>query len=121
MDKKGVMLMKIKFWTIFLITFAIETGITYFLSSQFSVRFIEVMFFTGIVFLITSIYFSGGLSYIKEQQDAKTHAETGFTPFVEPPTIFRRGPFFIASLTFFLIGLIFFILLLTEIIPPVSL
>lgn len=99
--------MKIKFWTIFLITFAIETGITYFLSSQFSVPFIEVIFFTGIVFLITSIYFSGGLPYIKEQQDAKTRAETGFTPFVEPPTIFRRGPFFFASLTFFLSDLYF--------------
>lgn len=111
--------MRIKFWLIFLITFAIETSLTYFLSSQFSVRFIEVMFFTGIVFLLTSIYFSGGFSYIKEQQDARTRAETGFTQGIEPPSVFRRGPFFTASLTFFLIGLLFFILLLTEIIPPV--
>lgn len=106
-----------KIWFFFLLTLAVETAITYFAASKFSVRFIEVMFFSGMLFAGITFYFSSSGGVISDFSSSQASAQTGYIQKREP-FIFRKGPVFLASLLFFLIGLLFFILLISGVIPP---
>lgn len=99
---------------IMIVVFIVEVLMTYFIASFFSVRLIEVMFFTGIVFAGGTFYFSssgGAISRLFASQ------QTGIILKRERFT-YNLGPIFTASIIFFLIGLVFFILLVWGIIPP---
>ena len=102
---------------IFLVTFVIEVVITYFVASKFSVRFIEVMFFTGIAFAAISFYFSSSGGAVSSFTSSQISAQTGIIQKSET-FVFKRGPIFTSSIIFFLIGLVLFILLLLGIIAP---
>ena len=102
---------------ILLITFVIEAAITYFVASKFSVRFIEVMFFTGAAFSVISFWFSSSGGTATRFIDSQVSAQTGFIQKREP-FVFKRGPIFTSSVIFLIIGLVLFILLISGIIPP---
>ncbi|WP_257391495.1 hypothetical protein [Cytobacillus gottheilii] len=112
-------MIRTKFITIFLVTFVVEAALTFFIATTFSVRFIEVMFFTGIAFAAISFYFSSSGGIISDYSSSQASAQTGFIQKREP-FVFRRGPIFTSSIIFFFIGLILFILLTSGIIPPVQ-
>ncbi|MBD8026076.1 hypothetical protein H9636_05335 [Ureibacillus sp. Re31] len=109
--------MRKKYIIIFLITLVIEAVLTFFVAEAFSVRFIEVMFFTGIAFAIISFYFSSSGGILSDYNAAQTSAQTGIIQKREE-LVFRFGPIFISSIIFFFIGLVLFILLISGIIPP---
>ncbi|WP_231735020.1 hypothetical protein [Bacillus sp. FJAT-29937] len=88
-----------------------------FVATKFSVRFIEVMFFTGIAFAAISFYFSSSGGIVSNYSSSQVSAQTGLIQKREK-FVFRRGPIFTSSIIFFLIGLVLFILLITGIIPP---
>lgn len=96
-----------------------ETAITFWVASKFSVRFIELMFFTGMAFTAISFYFSSSGGVISDFSSSQASAQTGFIQKRES-FVFRRGPLFTSSLIFFMIGLVLFILLISGIIPPVN-
>jgi len=100
-----------------IVTLIVEVIITYFIASFFSVRFIEVMFFTGIAFAGGTFYFSSSGGAMSRLYTSQVSAQTGIIHERERFKV-KLGPVFIASLIFFLIGLVFFILLVTGIIPP---
>ncbi|MEH7346430.1 hypothetical protein V7122_21530 [Bacillus sp. JJ1532] len=107
--KKGII--------IFLVTIIIETGLTIFLASFFSVRFIELMFFAGVAFSALTIWFSSSGGTITNYQNSKIGASTGI---IQNREEFKLRPNYVvyASILFLFIGLIIFILLLTNVIPP---
>jgi hypothetical protein len=113
----GGRLMQIKNIIIILLTLIVEVGITYFIASKFSVRFIEVMFFTGLAFAAVSFYFSSSGGNISDMQSSIISAQTGLIQKKEP-FVFKRGPIFTSSAIFLLVGLVLFISLLSGLIPP---
>ncbi|TFI47685.1 hypothetical protein E4O93_11450 [Diaphorobacter sp. DS2] len=109
--------MRTKYFIIFLLAFLAEAGVTFFVASTFSVRFIEVMFFTGMAFAGLSFYFSSSGGVISDFSSSQASAQTGFIQKREA-FVFRRGPVFTSSIIFFSIGLVLFILLISGVIPP---
>ncbi|MCM3706834.1 hypothetical protein M3205_14035 [Cytobacillus firmus] len=109
--------MRTKYFIVLLLTFLIEAGVTLFVASTFSVRFIEVMFFTGMAFAGLSFYFSSSGGVIADFSSSNASAQTGFIQKREV-FVFRRGPVFTSSIIFFCIGLVLFILLISGVIPP---
>jgi hypothetical protein len=101
------------------ITLLIEIGLTYLIAEKFSVRFIEVMFFSGLLFSVISFWFSSSGGTATRFIDSQISAQTGL---IQKPQrfIFRINPIFIASVSFLVIGLLFFILLIIGTIPPVQ-
>lgn len=102
---------------IIIIAWIVEISLTYWVATIFSVRFIEVMFFTGIAFTLGTFYFSSSGGAMSRLYTSQVSAQTGIIHERERFKV-KLGPVFIASLIFFLIGLVFFILLVTGIIPP---
>ncbi|MEY9975220.1 hypothetical protein [Lysinibacillus sp. RC79] len=102
---------------IMIVAFIVEVLITYFIASFFSVRFIEVMFFTGIAFAGGIFYFSSSGGAISRVFASQVSGQTGIIQKREQFT-YKIGPIFITSVIFFLIGLVFFLLLVWGIIPP---
>lgn len=109
--------MNIKNIIIIVLTIIVEIIITYLIASKFSVRFIEVMFFSGMFFAAISFYFSSSGGKISEYYSSQLSGQTGIIQKKEP-FVFKRGPIFTASAIFFIVGLVFFILLVSGIIPP---
>jgi hypothetical protein len=103
---------------IFIITFLIEVGLTYFITEKLSIRFIELMFFSGLVFSVFSFWFSSSGGTYTRFIDSTISGQTGLIPKWQTLK-FNNNPIFMASLVFTLIGLIFFVLLVSEVIPPV--
>lgn len=102
---------------IFTLTLFVEIALTIILASLFSVRFIELMFFTGIAFTAFTIWFSSSGGAMTRHIDSQTSAMTGIMMKREEFTLSPNYAVF-ASVTFLAIGLIFFVLLVTNIIPP---
>ncbi|MGY4795699.1 hypothetical protein MHB40_11740 [Lysinibacillus sp. FSL K6-0057] len=102
---------------IIIIAWIVEISLTYWIATMFSVRFIEVMFFTGVAFTLGTFYFSSSGGAMSRLFASQVSAQTGIIHERERFKV-TLGPVFIASLVFFLIGLVFFILLVTGIIPP---
>lgn len=109
MSRKNIIIM--------IVAFIVEIIITYFIASFFSVRFIEVMFFAGIVFAGGTFYFSSSGGAMSRLFASQASGQTGIVQKREQFT-YQIGPIFITSLIFFLIGLVFFLLLVWGIIPP---
>jgi hypothetical protein len=103
---------------IFIITIVVETAITYFVSTKLAIRFIEIMFFSGLTFSVISFWFSSSGGTVTRFHESQVSAQTGIIQ-KRSELIVRKGPIFIASLTFMFIGLIIFILLIKGIIPAV--
>ncbi|MEE3896918.1 hypothetical protein [Priestia megaterium] len=101
-----------------ILTLIIETALTIIISWNLSIRFIELMFFTGLFCSVCLAWFTSNSSTISRFIDAQNSARTGIVHQREESR-FRNGPAFKASLIFLFIGLIFFILLVTGVIPPV--
>ncbi|WP_102275028.1 hypothetical protein [Cytobacillus massiliigabonensis] len=100
----------------FTFTLIIEIGLTIILARLFSVRFIELMFFTGIAFSTITIWFSSSGGAMTRHIDSQTSAMTGIMMKREE-FILRLNYVVLASVTFLVIGLIFFVLLITNMIP----
>jgi len=100
-------------------TLVIETVITLLISWKLSIRFIELMFFIGIACSFFIFWFTSKGGAVSQYIDSQNSALTGIVQ-ERDPLRFRIGPAFKVSLLFLLIGLIFFILLVTNIIPPVK-
>ncbi|OZT10602.1 hypothetical protein CHN50_21190 [Priestia aryabhattai] len=101
-----------------ILTLIIETALTIIISWKLSIRFIELMFFTGLFFSFCLAWFTSNGSNISKFIDAQNSARTGIVQQREE-FVFRNGPAFKSSLIFLCIGLTFFILLVTGVIPPV--
>jgi len=103
---------------IFVITLLIEAGLTYACSSFLSIRFIELMFFSGLLFSVLTFWFSSNSAH----SHYKTHSMRLMSGanIEHNPFRLRWTAYFLASLSFTGVGLIFFVLLLTDVIPPVS-
>ncbi len=117
LKREGGFLMNRKYFIMMVIAFMIEFVLTYWIASVFSVRFIEVMFFTGAAFTLGTLYFTSSGGAMSRFFAAQSGAITGIIQ-ERDRFQFKAGPVFIASLLFVLIGLVFFILLVTGIIPP---
>ncbi|PWW28471.1 hypothetical protein DFO73_106287 [Cytobacillus oceanisediminis] len=102
---------------IMLITLLAESVITLFISRALSIRFIEIMFFAGVVFTALSVWFSGSGGTVTRFIDITTSARTGLLTKREE-FHFRPNYVVLGSAIFLLIGLVLFILLLTNVIPP---
>ncbi|CEG27105.1 hypothetical protein [Bacillus sp. B-jedd] len=111
--------MKIKTIIIFLLTLVVEAVITYFAAVKFSVRFIELMFFAGLLFATVSFLFSSSGGRVSEFHSSQISGQTGLI-LKKEPLVFKKGPIFTASALFLLVGLVLFILLFTGVIPPKS-
>ncbi|OEH94217.1 hypothetical protein BFG57_09200 [Bacillus solimangrovi] len=111
--------MRTKDLIILLVTFVVEVVLTFVVASKFSVRFIELMFFTGIAFAAISFYFSSSGGIVSDFSSSQANAQTGIIQKRET-FVFRRGPVFTSSIIFFSIGFVFFILLISGIISPVQ-
>ena len=109
--------MNIKNIIVIALTLIVEIMITFLIASKFSVRFIEVMFFSGMFFTAISFYFSSSGGKISEFYSSQLSAQTGIIQKKES-FVFRRGPIFTASAIFFIVGLVFLVLLISGIIPP---
>jgi hypothetical protein len=106
-----------KSFVIFIIVFLIEAGLTYFIAEKFSIRFIEIMFFSGLIISVASFWFSSSGGTFTRFIDGSISGQTGLTQKWQRFK-FTNNPIFMASLIFTLIGLIFFILLVSNVIPP---
>lgn len=84
----------------------------------FSIRFIEIMFFSGVAFTALTVWFSGSGGMVTRFIDSRASAMTGFLSTREEFS-FRPNYAVLGSVIFLLIGLLFFILLLTNVIPPI--
>jgi len=115
--KRGGVYMSRKNLIIMIVALIVEVVITYYIASFFSVRFIEVMFFTGMAFAGGTIYFSSSGGSLSRLFNSQVSGQTGIVLKREEFT-FKIGPIFTASIIFFLIGLIFFVLLISGVIPP---
>ncbi|WP_155591061.1 hypothetical protein [Lysinibacillus cavernae] len=109
--------MRRKHYLIMVIALVVEILLTYWIAQMFTVRFIEVMFFTGIVFTLGTFYFSSSGGAMSRLFASQVSAQTGIIHERERFQV-KLGPIFFASLLFFLVGLVFFLLLVTGIIPP---
>jgi len=111
--------MRSKNLIIMIVAFIVEVLMTYFIASFFSVRFIEIMFFTGIAFAGCTFYFSSSGGAMTRLFASQISGQTGIIQKREKFT-YQIGPIFITSVIFFLIGLVLFLLLVWGIIPPVE-
>lgn len=102
---------------LFFLTLCIEAVITYFVASTFSVRFIEVMGMIGAICIGLFLLFTSGGGPISNFFTARNAGITGIIQKREA-FVFEKGTVFFASVVYFGIGLIFFILLVTDVIPP---
>lgn len=104
---------------IVILTLIIESILTLLVSWKLSIRFIELMFFIGLFCSVCLAWFTSNGSTISRFIDAQNSARTGIVQQREEFR-FRKGPAFKASLLFLFVGLIFFILLITNVIAPVK-
>ncbi|KRE00631.1 hypothetical protein ASE46_28995 [Bacillus sp. Root239] len=102
-----------------LLTLIVESIFTFLISWKLSIRFIEIMFFTGLFCSVCLAWFTSNGSTISRFIDAQNSARTGIVQEREEFR-FRNGPAFKTSLLYLLVGLIFFILLITDVIAPVK-
>ncbi|SOC41540.1 hypothetical protein [Ureibacillus acetophenoni] len=102
---------------LFFLTLIIEGVITFLVASAFSVRFIEVMGILGAVICALIYLLTSGGGSVSDFFTARNAAITGIIQKRES-FVFKRGPVFFASLVYFGVGLIFFILLVSSVIPP---
>ncbi|PYF08926.1 hypothetical protein [Ureibacillus chungkukjangi] len=109
--------MRKRYFLIMTAAFIIELFITYLVALLFSVRIIEVMFFTGVVLSVIILFFTSSGGIISNMSSAEISARTGIMQKNEP-FIFKRGPIFMASILLLIIGLVLFILLIQGVIPP---
>lgn len=49
----------------------VETAIVYFCSENFSIRFLDSMFYVGVFFIISSLFFSSNGGFISNLSDSK--------------------------------------------------
>lgn len=110
---------KTKTVLVIIISLIIESVLTFLVASAFSVRFIEVMFFMGLLFACGIFYFTSGGGLSSNFFSSLQSAGTGIIQKRESFE-FKSGPVFLTSVIFCIIGLVFFILLVTEIIPAVK-
>ena len=103
----------------FFLTLCIEAVITYFVAHAFSVRFIEVMGIIGAICSGLLLFLTSGGGSFSNFFTGRNAGMTGINQKREA-FVFKKGPVFFASVVFFGIGLIFFILLVTQVIPPVQ-
>lgn len=103
---------------IFVISLIVETAITYYVAEKISIRFIELMFFGGITFSMITFWFSSSGGIFTKYSESEASAMTGIIQ-KRSELVFRKGPVFMASLAFMLIGLVIFILLIAGVIPEV--
>ncbi|RHW38156.1 hypothetical protein D1B31_15400 [Neobacillus notoginsengisoli] len=111
--------MKTKNLVVFLLTSVVEAAIAYFAALKFSVRFIELMFFAGLLFATVTFFFSSSGGRISEFHSSQISGQTGLI-LKKEPFVFKKGPVFTASALFLLVGLVLFILLFSGVIPPAS-
>lgn len=102
---------------LFFLTLIIEGVITFVVASAFSVRFIEVMGILGAVICALVYLFTSGGGPVSNFFTARNAGITGIIQKSEN-FVFKRGPVFFASLVYLGIGLLFFILLVSSVIPP---
>jgi hypothetical protein len=102
-----------------LVTLIIETVLTHLISIKLSIRFIEIMFFVGVACSFIIFWFSSSGGTITNIINSQISALTLYIQEREEFR-FRKGPAFYASLLFLFIGLIFFVLLVSGIIPPAN-
>lgn len=102
---------------IFISTLIVEFAVTYAFSQLFSIRFIEIMFFSGVMFTLIVIFFTSSGGAARNYYNTQTTTATGIILKWEQ---FKLHPSFalIASIIFTVIGLVFFILLISGHIPP---
>ncbi|AGK54417.1 hypothetical protein B1NLA3E_13345 [Bacillus sp. 1NLA3E] len=103
---------------IYVISLIVETAITYFVAEKLSIRFIEIMFIGGVTFSVIVFWFSSSGGNFTKYSESEASAMTGIIQ-KRSELVFRKGPVFLASLTFMLMGLIIFILLIAGVIPEV--
>ncbi|HWK24854.1 MAG TPA: hypothetical protein VNS08_17710 [Ureibacillus sp.] len=111
--------MRKKYFTVMSVAFILELLLTYLVASFFSVRTIEIMFFVGLALTVLIFFFTSSGGVISNMTSSEVSARTGIIQKSEP-FIFKRGPIFTASLLLLIVGLVFFILLVYGIIPPVE-
>ncbi|WML47596.1 hypothetical protein RCG23_19735 [Neobacillus sp. PS3-34] len=75
---------------VFIFTLLIESLLTYFVSVKLSIRFIEIMFFAGLIFSLTAFWYSSSGGAITRYIDTHTSAETGLLQKYQPLK-FNRG------------------------------
>ncbi len=61
---------------IIIIAWIVEISLTYWVAKMFSVRFIEVMFFTGVAFTLGTFYFSSSGGAMSRFYTSQVSAQT---------------------------------------------
>lgn len=69
--------MRRKHVIIMVIAWIVEISLTYWIATMFSVRFIEVMFFTGVAFTLGTFYFSSSGGAMSRLFASQVSAQTG--------------------------------------------
>lgn len=101
---------------IYVISLIVETAITYYVAEKLSIRFIEIMFFGGVTFSVITFWFSSSGGVVTQISESQASALTAIIQ-KQSEFVFRKGPVFMSSLTFMLIGLVIFLLLIAGVIP----
>ncbi|VEI07845.1 hypothetical protein [Kurthia zopfii] len=95
---------------IYIITLLVQAIITFGVSIYFDVRFIEVMFFVGLFFIVIGLFFLSGDNTLTNYNNAQLQARTGISLAYEK-TIYTVGPFLISSIVYSVVGLGCFLLI----------
>ncbi|SFA89279.1 MULTISPECIES: hypothetical protein [unclassified Bacillus (in: firmicutes)] len=98
------------------LTVGVESILTWLIAKYFHVRFVEVMFFTGLAFTVIIFWFSSSGGAYTRFIDSQASAQTGVLMNRESLK-WRLNPVLLGSIVFLTVGLLLFILLLKGIIP----
>lgn len=98
------------------LTIVVEGILTWLTANYFGVRFVEVMFFTGLAFTVVIFWFSSSGGALTRFIDSQASAQTGVLMKRESLK-WRLNPVLVGSFIFLAVGLILFILLLKGVIP----
>lgn len=119
--------MSIKNTIIFIITLVIISSINGVVAYLTNIRFIEPMFLVGLGCTVIIYFFSSKNDILQEHARKETMLDFGYElddrPGNKNNTMKYQahfGPAFYASLIFFLVGLVIFILLIVGVIPPAT-
>jgi hypothetical protein len=99
-----------RFITFTLIIILIETGIVYFISEQSAIRFLDLMFYAGVFFMVAAIFFSSSGGLISNMSGSKIMDSAhgilvGFKHERKLGSV-SLNPLVVGSVLFFILGIV---------------
>jgi hypothetical protein len=100
----------LRFITFTFIIILVETGIVYFISEKLTIRFLDLLFYAGVFFMLTALFFSSSGGLISNMSESKVmdsaHGMFGGFKHKRKLGSVSLNPFVVGSVLFLILSIV---------------